>query len=522
MYHPDHKEGGLPLQEAIKASEGVFSNKALELIGDTTVTPFGDFSDFGGDDSPFKFATNGQFRFTKLNVVDKFGQALCAINPLPGTDSKLFPYISEIYSPPDIPSSLLPGGVNPWKSGEAIHIAPSINQESRINGHYVKHDKTSWVPMTEYDNPIWGWLVINYPDRGLQIFLPDGTFYCEIRLGQKGASSSPKWLPFGKPPVDSKVPDQLSALIKRFVDKPSQLQEFFDVINKALESDVVPYAHNLYAGYLPSITGRPLALVNTGWSLELSQRPHVNQSTSGSTGPTLDKYHFPIKLGDRDRTFDGVLGYFIQNDGHEKYEYDTFYTYFAEKESEVTKSIKPENYPLLTPYHTLPEGKKPEDIIDEYNSKLNVFSMLIEPFTAIHGYTSCQPIKELQLPHWALEQSLAKITAFFHMGPIIMPFDVPQHRSDYDLVSGMTGSEIDEILKKEKDVSPFPIPSVTIADWAWLQPYYQGAKPDDEKIAFNPFPVTGIKRVPEFNETPYTAIEGYLYLKKPIVEPEIQ
>jgi hypothetical protein len=510
----------------------VIDEEALKLISDTTVTPFGDFPNFGGADSPFKPVTHGQFRFTKLNVIDKFGQALCAINPQRGVidkTSRLLPYISEIYSPPDIPSSLLPPDGNPWHKGETLHLAPSINQDSRINGHYVKRDVTDtcWVPVTEYDNPIWGWLVVNYADRGLQVFLPDGTFYREIRLRERGAAISVKWLPFGAP-KSPELPPQLLELINKLAQNTRYLQEFFDAINKALEHDAIPYAHNLYAGYLPAITGRPLALVNTGWSLELSHPFYVDQSAvprgSGTPEPGVKEYHFPIKLGDRERTFDGLLGYFPQDHqetGPYNFDFDSFYTYFADTESDTTKSIKPENFPKLTPYYNSPfdiptnRAKEPATVVKEYNNELKVFAMLVDPFTAIHGYSTCQPIKELRLPHWALEQSLGRITAFFHMGPVVIPCDAPPYDPKHKLGSNLT--EIDKLLD---NVSPFPIPSVTIADWAWLQPYYQAENSEEKDIVFNPFPVKAIKRPPEFNDAPYTAVEGYLYLKTPITKPQ--
>jgi hypothetical protein len=533
----------LPLQEAIVASQGVFDEEALRLINDTTVTPFGNFSNYGSTTSPFKPVTHGQFRFTKLNVIDKFGRALCAINPQRGADdktSRLYPYISEIYSTDGISSSLSESSdLRDWDAGEILYIAPSINQFSRINSHYVEwDDHNKWVPATEYDNPIWGWLVVNYVDRGLQVFFPDGTFYREIRLGFEGTATSVEWLPFEDP--ETKVPSrQLREFINKLKSTPQQLQEIFNAINGALDCDALTYAHNLYAGYLPSITGRPLALVNTGWSLELSHPFYTNQSiTNRSDEPGLEKYEFPIKLGDRERTFDGVVGYFRQERSESApYNFDTFYTYFVKEEAQTTdltkttELIEPQNYPKLTPYYISPlldeeetakkKAKDPATIVKEYNNKLDIFAMLVDPFTAIHGYTTCQPVKELQLPHWSLEQALGRITAFFHMGPIIMPSDAPGYDRNRKLASGSDWTEIDRLLK---GISPFPVPSVTIADWAWLQPYYHNREgtEEEEGTSFNPFPVTAIKRPPEFNQAPYTAIEGYLYLKAPITEPEVR
>jgi len=59
---------------------------------------------------------------------------------------------------------------------------------------------------------------------------------------------------------------------------------------------------------------------------------------------------------------------------------------------------------------------------------------------------------------------------------------------------------------------------VTIADWAWLQPY---VKDTIDSIAFNPFSLVAINDQPKLGPTPYTAVEGYLYLKKPITSPDV-
>jgi hypothetical protein len=527
MYQPGY--GPLPLAEAIDASRGVIDENAIRLMHDTTLTPFGDFPHFeDAAHSPFKPATHGQFRFTKLNIVDMFGQAVSAINPARGVPPNLHPYISEFYectadtsSDPPVTRTVLADG------GQLAQLGPYMNQDSRLNVSYVKWDDEhkTWAPVSEYDNPIWGWLVVNYVDNGLQVFLPDGTFYREIRLGGPSGTSTGigEWLPFGAPADESGIPPQLSALLKMF-QQVGYLREFFDVMTGALDHTM--YTPNQYAGYFAAITGKPFALVNAGVSLELSHPPHVNQSTSVPSAavaePGLGSYGFPIKFGDKDRTFDGLLGYFKEL-SPTQFDLDNFYTYFPGSTggNSMTVLIEPDNYPTLTPYYNAPGSsdanytvKTPMQILKESNNQLTVFGMLVDPFTVIHAYTSFQPVQVLRLPEWALEQSLKNITAFFHLGPILMPFDAPIYNASRRLASG---SRLDNI--PDADGAPsFSIPSVGIADWAWLQPYFQNA---DESIAFNPFSLTAINNEPKLGATPYTAVEGYLYLKKPITSPGV-
>ena len=92
--------------------------------------------------------------------------------------------------------------------------------------------------------------------------------------------------------------------------------------------DCLPPAPDSYAGFLASVVGKPLALVNMGWSLELAGPPLHNQSSSKTKDDgcnLLRDYVFPIRLGDKDRHHDGLVGYFditIGDDGKERLNLD--------------------------------------------------------------------------------------------------------------------------------------------------------------------------------------------------------
>jgi hypothetical protein len=54
-----------------------------------------------------------------------------------------------------------------------------------------------WQEATDHDSIIWGYIIINYADNGLQFFLGDGTFYREIpNDGLNGTKAPAKWLPY--------------------------------------------------------------------------------------------------------------------------------------------------------------------------------------------------------------------------------------------------------------------------------------------------------------------------------------
>jgi hypothetical protein len=142
--------------------------------------------------------------------------------------------------------------------------------------------------------------------------------------GPKGTIETKEWLPFDPPdkPSDAVSP-QLDALIKQMTDPDNggdYLLALWDLIVQAIPT--TPFAPSDYAGYANAIVGKPLALVNAGWSLELAQPPFWQQSVLTPTPPKViqpDKngrlddvvdyqrtdaekvmsgYQFPIKIGD--------------------------------------------------------------------------------------------------------------------------------------------------------------------------------------------------------------------------------
>ena len=153
-------------------------------------TPFAGLVNIPADSntySPFKPCTHGQFRFTKLNIVDKFGQIVQGIkdtcDPEQGvglTQMPLFPCLGEAYSL-DTTSTNIAKTVIPRSDGlcEFVQLPPSINQNARINADFLVDQMTGGVPASvlkaagDWDNPVRGWLVLNYANASMQVSLSD-------------------------------------------------------------------------------------------------------------------------------------------------------------------------------------------------------------------------------------------------------------------------------------------------------------------------------------------------------------
>lgn len=348
---PNLREAGqltVPMKAALVEGDKIklYPPDFALMDAETAKTPFGTLINFDDAPNPFKGVQHGQFSITKLTIVDKFGQAVCCppTQRTPYTPSgppkcanpcladQLLPTVlhdrtlNVVYGPdqvpPDAPSH------SGYPMSPFIQLTPSINQDARINSSFVQKDMdgkgnfVQWRPSTTWENPIVGWIVVNYADSGLQFFTTEGVFYTSVRFGgPAGVMKQPHdWLPFSKPPaLSSTVPvsDQLVTLVALLTDTSDKdtaaqyLLSLWNTIEAAIQT--MPFAPSAYSGTANAIVGKPLALVNVGWSLELAQPPLWAQHTlpapavvtPGVEDPLrvaaktdMQQYEFKVKLGD--------------------------------------------------------------------------------------------------------------------------------------------------------------------------------------------------------------------------------
>ncbi|KAF5644977.1 uncharacterized protein FTJAE_2601 [Fusarium tjaetaba] len=556
----------LPFKAAIEVgSKANFKDSQLRIMGvETDMTPYGTLVQVGSLNNeycPFKPVTHGQFRFTTLNIIDKFGQAIPIIDQTPRPINEgsppLYPCISEYYTPQV--SNKDPNKANTIqydkeKTCQYIQLPPSINQPARLNFafvDYVDEDKAAgtvagWRPLQEWDtNFIWGWVLPNYADSGIQLFLSDGTFFREIRLGGPyGATSSGTPLPFPAPPV-STDPDlmQLELLAERLMDA-DYLHSFVAMLDQALGTIAPP--PNAYSEFLSSIVGRPLALVKAAYSLELASQPYTNQSTLVNPpippSQELQTYEFGIHLGDASRIYDGLIAYFLPQQtptAGNSIDLNTIYTHFVPTQPQFPvpnlTQISPENYPIVKPFWQNPMGASvvgppgqpktsPQDsYATQWNSHLVPVGALVDPFVPFHAYSGILPTAAAQLPAWTWQTALKRMTAFFHMGPLLSTSDVP----DFDSQRALTPTY--NLTDDEKMVpgAGLGTPAMQTGEWAWLQPYNVSTKDkkgpeesgndEDEKVTqFMALSLEAVDTRPRLEPSPYTAVEGYMQLRMPI------
>ncbi|KAI1129984.1 hypothetical protein F5Y10DRAFT_290228 [Nemania abortiva] len=561
------------LEEAATAGKGAgFCVDNITFMGiETNKTPYADYIGFPNEKiDPLKPVTHGQFKFTRLDIIDKFGQAISAIDPKPARlIPPLYPALSEYFHPQHLSSDRGQAktvGQDPYGHCQFAQFPPTINQEARLNANFLHLDPDpaiGWRPCTEWEDPVWGFLVVNYAEYALQVFLPDGTFYREVRKGgPSGVTETPSWKPFAPPDGDSNGKQteqfpQLDRLITKLKNEEGYLDELIQTINASLGS--IPHTPNQYAEFLNAIVGRPLALANVGISLELAAPPVKSQSSVStydqSDWPTLLKYSFALKLGDKDRVYDGLVGYFSppkpdtmlgEQTLSGELDLDTLLTYFPSG-GNSTKKITNDDYPRVSPYHlsvsdleftmdaTTQNEVVARDLAKAHAARMTMVGALFDPFSKVHVYSGILPITSLQLPPWSLQKAMERMTAFFHMGPLLitdargLKFDPTKALTpDYNLAAlqevaeddkeGQEGSEPGVQTSAPVGIA---LPAIKSAEWNWLAPFIvTEAAGDDRDTKWNPFVISHLDNKPKYEKGPYTAIEGYLQLKHPITAPD--
>lgn len=208
------------------------------------------------------------------------------------------------------------------------------------------------------------------------------------------------------------------------------LRSFWDMVTKATES--MSYPPPEYAASASAIVGRPLALVNVGFSLELATEPLVSQTALPPVGmdpPSEAKllygYKFPVKIGDMDRPSDGVVGYFdTDNMATGKTDWEALHTYFTAGIVDGVPAtppptptpgdprilIEPKTFPQVRPYYVDPAVPlRNGSFAESHAAKTMVKTMLVDPFTPLQVYTPILPVTTLQLPAWTVQGGLHKI-----------------------------------------------------------------------------------------------------------------
>ncbi|KAK6429691.1 hypothetical protein LTR95_014157, partial [Oleoguttula sp. CCFEE 5521] len=245
----------------------------------------------------------------------------------------------------------------------------------------------------------------------------------------------------------------------------------------------------------------------------------------------LLSYKFPIKIGDKDRPFDGMVGYrMTDNPSSNATHWDKLYTYFPSTAEDATKrfvNLTADQLFRLSPYFNDPALTS--SIIRTRTDKYTITTAIIDPYTPIHAFSPSLPIKSLRLQPWTIQQAFSRMTAFFRLGPHLLSGDVPLY------VDRPLSADTWNTPKGPQDPSAVSTTGKTAAApirlpiggrkgmWQWLQPYDLPGKDEkaDRITRFNAMDVGEEDTKIRKERAPYTFIEGYLMLARPLLKEDI-
>lgn len=358
---------------------------------------------------------------------------------------------------------------------------------------FMKHDDTqgarSWSPTNDRDNPIWGWVALNYATSRVQLFQQDGSFFREVRSAQStGSQERPEWLPL-KPSPDGGLEDrqdlqQLQLLAQR-LDDAEFLSAFWDMAMLATR-DMSPVP-DAYPGFTSPLISRPLALAHVGLSVK------SDGVTSAASGDWW--------------RLNGLVGYFpCRSD--------------LDRETTTLPDLGLDLTTIVSRY--APDGsmsaitKSADIIITPRENGQDVYGVLLDPLVSLHRDAGENLVGELVLPQWAWQSAMEKMEAFFQSGPLIVTRDIPEEPPQRDVTQHA-------VVLPEDDVSArmVALPAAGAAGWDWLKPYVSvtdkavvGGESEEALDGVLPLEGRAEDGRPRFEEGPFSGIEGYLMVRK--------
>ena len=455
---------------------GLSASDLEHLIQFSDKAPYGRLAQLRGEvitAKPFKPVTHGQFIFTKLHIIDKFGQVISCVEPstVGSPRTALYPCASPQFFCDPIPKSKRSNDPSPWpntayevddKAGlcQFFQVPPRINQDARLNATFVVEDNGKYHAVSQWENPIWGWIIVNNLDKSLQIFNEDGFFVREI-----GILFDPKSTTIISPPGDvhgGVASKRLLVLLRNLESFPYALG-LFNMLEEAYQATSTSTAE--HAGFLPAAFGQAFCLADFGLSIELAAPVMENQSLQYPNAPdtSLENYKFRIGLGNADAGYDGLAGYF---EVFEDLDIESIYSAFGDEQN-IQKDA-PGKYPNpihrtppnpleLSPYYV---SALTSDYVGAHHSKLVLRSAIFDPMRSLHVYTGgLFPTKEVVFPKWAVGLAMSEMHAYFSAGPLLVPYLPAADEVHTQVVDPA-------IPTPEKGVQ---MPVSGLDAWSWLQ-----------------------------------------------------
>jgi hypothetical protein len=430
--------------------------------------------------SRFQQVRSGQFAFTRLGVVDRFGRALPVVIPDEielrdtignGTPAHAFR--------PGLPEDLRPGldesgepvTVVDRDPGRFVETKPRLPQPARTRLNLLSaHDDGRVLDEEAAAEALCAWLVPNHLDQALLCYAADGSPLGSVATGvMPDGRTVPRWQPL--PGSSHPRPEDLAAehghlyeLVTALLalDRTT-LRSFLRGVDRALTT-IAPNGDQDPPTTVGRLLGRPLALVRSRVRIDLDGPTCHDPSWRHllePPEPDYPRYRWPVRLGERDELGDGLVGYYQERD----------YTGLHIVLSEADLVGLEDRFDYLRPIgpgHGLALPARPPR--DHDTASAAHVSLLLDPYGAVHATTGILPTARLRVPGRAFEESLGAVAAGFRFGPMFT------------------------VQAPGDDALTLPRPADRHGVWTWAQPASAGAWTSHPTRPAHPAPVLPFAR----------------------------
>lgn len=343
--------------------------------------------------SSFEGLRAGQLVFSRLCVVDAFGQSLDVVTQQTSTTYHPLRADGTVPAQPVVTSDPV----------RVVELPPRLLQPARLD--------LDPVPQPATGSPILGWVLPNHLDEGLAVYGDDGTAYGELRPATDAAGQPVvQWAPLAGgpypdlPSLTAAHPDLGGFLTGLAAAGPASFAAFIQAVDETLWT-VDPLGARTDA-FLSVMLGRPLAVVAATLALELQSAAVRDPSWPFTfADPPLEPrflgYSFPVRLGDLGYRQDGLLGYFVDH------QYATFDAVHVPTPDPYLTLVQPGSYVECS---FAADGRGPA----------RALTLLVDPRASIHAACGLLPSTSVTLDPQQVSASLGRMQASFRTGPALV------------------------------------------------------------------------------------------------------
>lgn len=299
----------------------------------------------------------------KIQIVDDFGLAITPFNET----ANIKPLILKGYGTAH----------EKVKGTNILLLPPRIVQPSRISMNWLGVNTSNPISIANDDNPIIGWIMVDYLDKSLEVFSPNGDNIGELMTFKRGDKTEVQWL--NKQPFPNAA---LNDFIQNILNYPNSSSALAALMNSIDDSLMLNNSQNTHDDAFAMLIGRPLALVQAKIDLEVK----------GVVDKRLGNIRFPIQIGNQDLATNGVVGYYKNMD------FSELYVLNDKQQSDYLRQATTEKIKIDLPLEVV---------------------LIIEPTGTAAVVSGILPVFELKLPTKFTKKAIENMSVSFRVGTII-------------------------------------------------------------------------------------------------------